>query len=286
MIIAVFGDLHGKILLAYKLCQRWQKEHKTKLDLILQVGDLGVWPDLTKLDKATVRHIDADENELGFIDFANGSETLDNLFLSKDSEVLPDIYFIKGNHEDFDFLDSHVSKKQTIIPIDAYRKINYMINGKAFTYAKGNERIRIGALGGIDSSTVPKPGRRHNAAYFTDKEIQALSLDKEINILLTHHGSTTKKDIFSEKIDALKNSIRPQYHFYGHMHKEADVQKEGNTFLVQINLLGFRRESSRLTSKAFGILDWKNKNNHKFDFMNDEWLKEYTKYTWDKEYLG
>jgi predicted phosphodiesterase len=281
MLIAIFGDLHGKILLAFKLCQRWQKEHKENLDFILQAGDLGVWPDIVKLDKATARHIEADENELGFIDFANGSETLDSTFLNKDF-VLPDLYFITGNHEDFDFLNSCADKRHASVPIDAYHKINYIANGKVFTYTKEKEKIIVGALGGVDRSTIERPERKHPDAYFTDKEIQELSLHREINILLTHHGSITKKEIFSEKIQALRNSTRPQYHFYGHLHKEESIQKEGNTFLVQLNLLGFRRNSGILTKQAFGVLDWHDKKNHKFEFVSDEWVKEYTKYTWDK----
>lgn len=280
MLIAIFGDLHGKILLAYKLCQRWQKEHKKNLDLILQVGDLGVWPDPTKLDKATVRFVAEDEDELGFVDFANGSEALYNLFLSKDADVLPDIYFIKGNHEDFDFLGSLAGKRHATTPIDAYHKINYISNGKVFTYAKGNEHIQIGGIGGIDISTVSK--KKEKDMYFTDKEIQELSLNKEINILLTHHGSTTKNNILSEKIYDLRDSIKPQYHFYGHLHKEAPILKENDTFLIQMNLLGFRRESGVLTKQAFGILEWHDKNNNKFEFVEDEWIKEYTKYTWEK----
>ena len=139
MLIAVFGDLHGKILLAYKLCQRWQKENKKNIDLVLQVGDLGVWPDPARLDKATARHVDTEENELGFIDFANGSEALYDMFLGKNADALPDIYFIKGNHEDFDFLGSLACKHRITIPVDAYHKLNYIPNGKAFTFGKGAE---------------------------------------------------------------------------------------------------------------------------------------------------
>ena len=41
MNIAIFADLHGRILLAFKLCARWQKETGEQIDLILQAGDLG-----------------------------------------------------------------------------------------------------------------------------------------------------------------------------------------------------------------------------------------------------
>ncbi|GCE21451.1 hypothetical protein [Dictyobacter kobayashii] len=41
MNIAVFADLHGRLLLAFQLCARWQRETGEHIDLILQAGDLG-----------------------------------------------------------------------------------------------------------------------------------------------------------------------------------------------------------------------------------------------------
>lgn len=41
MNIAVFADVHGRILLAFKLCARWEKETGEQIDLILQAGDMG-----------------------------------------------------------------------------------------------------------------------------------------------------------------------------------------------------------------------------------------------------
>ncbi len=277
MLIAVFGDLHGKIRLAYTLCKRWQKEHKSQIAFILQAGDLGVWPDTTKLDKATIRHIESDENELGFIDFLNGSKTLDDLFL--DNEFLPDMYFIKGNHEDFDFLQQF----KGILPVDVYHKLNYLPNGTVLDYNKNNEKITIAALGGIDKDYDGK-GKRHQDAYFTQNEINQLSARGSADILLTHHGYFAKRGL-SEPIKSARRSLMPKYHFYGHLHREEQISVEKSIQLVQLNILGFMRESGILKSQAFGILEWKDKDNHKFEFVNDEWMKEYTKNTWDKKYL-
>ncbi|MFQ6056020.1 MAG: hypothetical protein ACE5J3_08585 [Methanosarcinales archaeon] len=36
MIIAVFSDVHGRILQCFKLCVCWEKENNEKIDLILQ----------------------------------------------------------------------------------------------------------------------------------------------------------------------------------------------------------------------------------------------------------
>src|SRR5262245_59353772 len=37
----VFGDLHGRVLPAFRLAQAWSREHGVALAGLLQVGDLG-----------------------------------------------------------------------------------------------------------------------------------------------------------------------------------------------------------------------------------------------------
>src|SRR4051812_50054606 len=56
----IFGDLHGRILPAFRLAMLWEREHGLRLDGLLQVGDLGYFPDPSRLDKATARHAAAD----------------------------------------------------------------------------------------------------------------------------------------------------------------------------------------------------------------------------------
>ena len=70
MNIAIFGDIHGKILPLLKLCQRWQKEHNSIIDLILSVGDIGAFPDFSRMDKATLRWVKKDRLETGFMDYS------------------------------------------------------------------------------------------------------------------------------------------------------------------------------------------------------------------------
>src|SRR6266853_1376752 len=41
----VLGDLHGRVLPAFKLAQAWSREHGVALAGLLQVGDLGYFPD-------------------------------------------------------------------------------------------------------------------------------------------------------------------------------------------------------------------------------------------------
>ncbi|GHO42027.1 metallophosphatase family protein [Ktedonospora formicarum] len=68
MNIAIFSDLHGRLLLAFQLCRRWQRETGENIDLILQAGDVGAFSDVQRLDKATRRYAEQDPTELGFLE--------------------------------------------------------------------------------------------------------------------------------------------------------------------------------------------------------------------------
>jgi hypothetical protein len=66
MNIAVFADTHGRVTLAFELVARWQQDTGERVDLILQAGDLGAFPNLERLDRATLKHAKHDPTELGF----------------------------------------------------------------------------------------------------------------------------------------------------------------------------------------------------------------------------
>src|SRR3990172_2001935 len=66
MRIAVVGDVHGHLALLYAVLGRWQGETGRSIDLVLQVGDLGAFPD-ARVDRATNRHAARDHEERGFV---------------------------------------------------------------------------------------------------------------------------------------------------------------------------------------------------------------------------
>ena len=62
-----------------------------RFDYVLQVGDFGVWPNPDRVDKATRRHDGAGDFPVWL----------------RDNRTAPrPTIFIKGNHEDFAWLDS------------------------------------------------------------------------------------------------------------------------------------------------------------------------------------
>src|SRR6266436_811350 len=97
MNIAIFADLHGRVLLAFKLCARWQQETGEHIDLILQAGDLGYFPDRTRLDRATIRHAERDPTELGYLEhFVAARPEVGKALAGTSCPMI----FVRGNHED------------------------------------------------------------------------------------------------------------------------------------------------------------------------------------------
>src|SRR6059058_4166240 len=98
----IFGDLHGRVLPAFALAVAWQREHGERLAGLLQVGDLGWFPDITRLDKATKRHAERDPLELGAQQVAVPSRLADTIFA--EPEIPAALWFTAGNHEDHELL--------------------------------------------------------------------------------------------------------------------------------------------------------------------------------------
>lgn len=79
-VFLVFGDLHGKILPAFRLASAWTRDHGTPLAGILQVGDMGYFPDPNTIDRATLRHAKDDPLELGTFDIVELNPLADRVF--------------------------------------------------------------------------------------------------------------------------------------------------------------------------------------------------------------
>ena len=142
MNIAVFADIHGRLLLCLKICARWQRETGEKLDLILQAGDLGTFPDPTKLDRATLRHASHDPTELGFSQyFTRPNSTVEQVLGELEG---CNFVYVRGNHEDHDWLDSlEQQATHPIFAVDCYNRIFCLKTGVIYDFKKGNESLRI-----------------------------------------------------------------------------------------------------------------------------------------------
>ncbi|MFP3909747.1 MAG: metallophosphoesterase [Archaeoglobaceae archaeon] len=274
MLIALFSDVHGKILRCFKLVERWEKENDKKIDLILQTGDLGIFPDSERLDSATKKHLAKDEEELGFYnDFYQKSRRTERVLKKLDC----DLVFMRGNHEDHIFLDSlEVEYEDVIFPVDTYKRIFCLKSGMVYTFSKGSEKIRIVGIGRIGGETKKKQDMKSIQEY---ERHRIISLTEDFDLLLTHDSP---KDIVTigfgaEEINLVFEKFNPIYHFYGHTGEDFNIRKIKETTLVKLSDLRWEKkgEYSVLKSNCMAILEWKDRKNHSLDVVHTYWSKKY-----------
>jgi Icc-related predicted phosphoesterase len=290
MNIAIFADLHGRLLLAFKLCARWQQETGERIDLILQAGDLGAFPELSRLDRATRKYADRDPTELGFMEhFCQHDSSVATIL----AETSCPLIFVRGNHEDHDWLDElEQASEESIFPIDAYQRVFNLKTGLPWTFQQGDEQITVLGIGRI--SPKPEEEERQQGKYIQPYETERLAQLKKtpIDVLLTHHSRTDfvilergvkiKAVTGMKEIDDILDQNQPAYHFFGHYGGPPQVRTDlnGTTLSVKLADLHWERGGSVLEEGSMGLLRWHNQADHSFAVLDNLWLKEYTSYTW------
>jgi Icc-related predicted phosphoesterase len=269
--IAILGDLHGHYTLAFTLLKRWEQKTGKTLDALLQVGDMGIFPEPdVRLDEATKRFAEKDSDEISFRDFYRGEGDA-SLFFDGDNPLFNrEMYFIRGNHEDFEFLDA-LKSRDGVIAVDHYRKFLYIADGTRVEIKTRAGVLQVGGLGGLEQKgSTQKPWHFANNAYR-----RALALSN-IDILLTHEPPADAGK-GSEKIRALIEYVQPTYHFCGHIHEEGrQLPVRGKTQSYLMNEVNFHGQRN-LRPKGIGILSWNGKQDHAFTYVGEPWLEEYTR---------
>lgn len=276
----IFGDLHGRILPAFRIALAWQREHEELLAGLLQVGDLGYFPDPSRLDKATKRHAERDPLELGAQFVANRSKQADALFAEPD---LPEaLWFTTGNHEDYVAIEDcrhGAGCTREDFPVDYYHRIRCIRDGKVVTLPGG---LRVGALWGIDDQ-APNARRRILPAaciqYRSATQLCGVSFD----VLLTHDAprDAVFVDSGSEAIQTILRLAQPAFHFFGHYHTPGRLA-ECSYQPTQVNHmhgLEFRGRGGTAEEGSVGILRWDANQGH-FEYVDPGWLRTITRHNW------
>lgn len=111
------------------------------------------------------------------------------------------------------------------------------------------------------------------------KELTRLSATGSLDILLTHDvpRDTVMAGAGSPEVRTLIRRCAPRYHFCGHYHEEGrELDVGGTTRSFLLNEVNFHG-SSRLNRRCMGILRWKLDEKSTFEFVEDEWLHDYTR---------
>lgn len=285
------------------LARRWQQQTGCALDAILQVGDMGAFPDHRRLDPATKKFARTDPDELGFLPFLTETSDSRALLAPPDS---PPIVFCRGNHEDFDYL----SRFGAPTALDPWGKLWYlpdrcvldwsMLGARLLDAGACAPTVRIAAFGGAAPLDVPSGRGRtaRNARRRALKQQQVCGMGPRfdsadlaralhqdigpIDILLTHAGPA--HPVWrggSPELAQLALRWRPRVHLFGHHH-----QIVGPIGTAQGQLIGFEHltflETGMLRPGAWGILEIDDAS-VRFEWMLREshpWLSEVTRFTW------
>lgn len=275
--IAVLGDLHGHYTLACTLLKRWEKETGKTLDAVLQVGDMGLFPfPHSVLDEATKRFAEHDPDEISFKDFYEGKGDAALLFGGKTPVIPWNIFFVHGNHEDFNFLAQYASRFSPLA-VDHFCHLWYLSNGGLMDLqVRKGEKIHIAGLGGTEPT-----GHRTEQGNFTNSAFRGLLNQSvlDIDILLTHQPPVgyAGDGRGSEKVLELLRRLEPAYHFCGDAHvpgQKLDVPARTHSYIL--NEVNFRGERS-LNLRGMGILEWNSLTQNSFYFIEEPWLEEYTR---------
>jgi hypothetical protein len=283
--IAVLGDLHGHFTLAYRVLKRWEREEGRALDLILQVGDLGAFPPPFRLDKATKRFAERDPDELGFAAYYAGEPEAEEILgddAPPERRVSADFVFIRGNHEDFEFLEERASRDGPS-PVDAFGKIFYLASGVKHTLERGALSLSIAGLGGI--SEDGEPADEPASAFYTREEVRRLRNLGPVDILLSHEPPRGAAEAISPRyalagspeVAALIRELAPRYHFCGHYHEPGQaLYAPDGTESYELHAVNFHKPH-RLNPGCIGILRWAGRGDSSFALLDAPWLREYTR---------
>lgn len=229
--IALFGDVHGNLAGMYGLVERYNRKHGAAIDVVLQIGDLGAFPDPDKLDPATRRYANRDATELGFRAYHVGER-----------RAPVDTWFIAGNHEDFDFLEAHADQA-----VDPDARLHCLGNGSVVAVIPG---VTVAGLWGM-SRSGPRRGKGDARKYVSEDACLRL-LERapgSVDILLCHDAPWNAGDgagrLGARDLTEVIEHLRPLYVFHGHTGGSAPPWRLGRSEVVGLNAAGMVKVPGR-----------------------------------------
>jgi predicted phosphodiesterase len=220
MLICAAGDIHGAMNRLYQDVLAFEASLGVRFDYVLHVGDFGIWPDPSRIDKATRHH--------------DGVGDFPEWLREKRGAPRPTV-FIKGNHEDFVWLDARAEAE--LLP-----GLTYLRNGCTVDLQdQGAGVIRVGGVGGCyGPSDYPRRSDQlqgYAKRHYTSDEVERLAGASGVDIVLTHDAPAGVRferhrqgaGYISEVagLDGLLTQVQPRVCFFGHHHTRVDAEVSG-----------------------------------------------------------
>ena len=273
----VFGDLHGRVLPAFRLAQAWSREHGIPLAGLLQVGDLDDSPGPGRPGKPRNRQRSKDTPEEGVQFLTRPGAEADAVFA--DEQCPEALWFTAGNHEDYEWLkrlERGVGREADCFAVDCRGKLRCVRDGHVVELPGG---LCVGALWGIDDRAPRARERIPPRARISRRGTEALS-SARFDVLLTHESprDAVLADSGSEEIGEILRGARPAFAFFGHYHRTGR-RVEGDFGDTRVYHLGHLELDSRAEEGSVGVLTWEGGAGD-FAYLDPAWLRTVTRHNW------
>ncbi|SRR6266498_3204870 len=256
MLVGFLGDIHGRIFLALAAAAMWQQHSGQTFDLLLQVGDMGAYPDLNRVDPATDTYLALDPTEADFSRLVHADGERAAALRRLRTQFATPLYFIRGNHEDFAWLSQlRIDPATGTAPVDAFDLVHYVPDGSVRRF----DGLWVAFLGG-EETTEGDPGAIDQRAYTTLMDHRPGTVD----VLITHdapyglsigyHGQVQG----SQMITSLVEHLQPTFHITGHYQLNGPRANGHTTFLCLNHLVAsvcWQPEARGVQPGSLAILD-------------------------------
>ncbi len=153
MLVGFVGDVHGPAYHVVALISTWQRVTQNNLDIIVQVGDMGAYPILDRMDESDRRHLELDPAQADFSRLLQADGLRGERLRAIREEFASPIHFLRGNHEDFRYLSELPREPGGTAKVDDFHLFRYVPDGTVLQV--GN--LRIAFLGGIETEEPDQP---------------------------------------------------------------------------------------------------------------------------------
>lgn len=272
MRIGFMGDVHGLAFHALAIAGIWQREG-ANLDLLIQVGDMGAYPDPTRTDEASARYLEVDPAQADFGRLLTADGDLAERVRQLRSSLPGSLHFIRGNHEDFEWLDGlEVDPVLGTAAVDASDALRFIPDGTVLEF----DGVRLAFLGGAEEA--PGPAGLDDATYHSVMALEPGSID----VLVSHQGPYGLTKGFrgdlqgSPALTSLLEYLQPTYHVAGHVHELVGPLPVGSTTYLGLSSLSavtrWKPDARGLQLGCMGVLDTKRLT---LEPLLDDWLVEF-----------
>ncbi|NUR58203.1 MAG: hypothetical protein HOV87_05835 [Catenulispora sp.] len=275
MKVAFMGDVHGCVLHALGGVLMLQQRRGIRLDAVVQVGDLGAYPNADRFDPPSRRFIAYSPAQGDFFRLLDPSPDLATTVRAA-LEHVPPVLFVAGNHEDHEWLAAlHETAGSPIAAVDPLGAFSHVACGTVIDVAG----LRTAFLGRIES-----PDMDFDPAAYAALSAAAPG---SIDLLVTHEGPyglslNRSGDLQgSLKLTRLIEHLQPPLHISGHIHRENGPRTYGPTTsyalaqLVGPKATPYQPEgvnpTQQIAAGSIGLLDTETL---AFEYLHDPWLAE------------